>query len=175
MVSGAEQRRFVGAASAVVVLDLVTKLIAETWLPRYVGVPVIGEVFQLRLVYNPGAAFGLHLGVYSRWIFMALSVTALVVLGSMLRTTRPGDQLRLYAIAAICAGAAGNLIDRVRSGRGVVDFLDFRLGAFHWPTFNVADMAVTCGALALALSLWDEGKRPSRAAPSPEVVRPPAL
>ncbi|MDO8665707.1 MAG: signal peptidase II, partial [Gemmatimonadales bacterium] len=123
MVSAAEQRRFVGVVSAVIVLDLATKLIAESFLPRYVGVPVMGEFFQLRLVYNPGAAFGLNAGEHSRWIFMGLSVTALFVLGSMLKTTPSGDWLRLYALASICAGAAGNLVDRVRSSKGVVDFL----------------------------------------------------
>lgn len=172
MVSAAEQRRFVGVVSTVIVLDLATKLLAETFLPRYVGVPVVGELFQLRLVYNSGAAFGLHVGEYSRWIFMGLSLTALVVLGSMLKTTRSGDWLRLYALASICAGAAGNLIDRVRSGRGVVDFLDFTVGALHWPTFNVADMAVTCGAFALALSLWGEGKQSGSAMPAPEAAPP---
>ena len=171
MVSGTEHRRFYGVVSVVIVLDLATKLVAEALLPKYVGVPVVGEFFQLRLVYNPGAAFGLHLGEYSRWIFMGLSLAALFVLGSMLKTTRRGDWLRLYALAYICAGAAGNLVDRVRSSRGVVDFLDFTLGALHWPTFNVADTAITCGAVALALSLWEEGKQ-HEIAPAPEVVPP---
>jgi signal peptidase II len=172
MVSAAEQRRFAGVVSAVIILDLLSKLLAEALLPRYVGIPVLGDFFQLRLVYNPGAAFGLHVGAYSRWVFMGLSVAALLVLGSMLRTTRSGDWLRLYALASICAGAAGNLVDRVRSSRGVVDFLDFTFGAFHWPTFNVADMAVTCGACALALSLWGEGRQPAGAVASPEAAPP---
>jgi len=76
------------------------------------------------------------------------------------------------------AGATGNLIDRVRSARGVVDYLLFTLGAFRWPNFNVADMAVSCGAVALALALWREGRQPDAAsapssAPSPEGVSPP--
>ena len=152
MVSGTEQRRFYGVVSVVLVLDLATKLVAEALLPRYVGVPVVGEVFQLRLVYNPGAAFGLHLGEYSRWIFMGLSLAALFVLGSMLKTTRKGDWLRLYALASICAGAAGNLVDRVRSSRGVVDFFDFTLGALHWPTFNLADAIITIDAILLLIN-----------------------
>lgn len=176
MVSAAERRRFLGVVTAVIALDIATKLMAEAFLRRSVGVPVVGEVFQLRLVYNPGAAFGLHVGEYSRWIFMVLSIVALFVLGSMLRTTRPGDRLRLYSLASICAGAAGNLIDRVRSSRGVVDFLDFTLGSLHWPTFNVADMAVTCGAFALALSLWAEGREqarpPAPPAPATEALPP---
>jgi signal peptidase II len=158
MVSATEQRRFTGVVLVVLLLDLATKIAAEVFLRRYVGVPVIGDFFQLRLVYNPGAAFGIHVGEYSRWVFMCLSIAALVVLGSMLRGTRSGDGVRLYALALICAGAAGNLVDRFRSARGVVDFIDFTFGNWHFPTFNVADTAVTCGAFLLAWSLWTEGR-----------------
>ena len=175
MASGSrpERFRFAAVVGAVVALDLLTKLIAEKVLPRTAGVPVLGDAVQLRLVFNEGAAFGLNVGEHSRWIFMGLSVTAIVVLGSMLRSTRPGDRLRFYALAAICAGALGNLIDRIRSPRGVVDFLDIGLGALRWPTFNVADMAVTCGAVALALSLWGEGKKSGAAhAPTPGAAPP---
>ncbi len=159
MANGTERRRFAVVVAVVVALDIVTKLVAVRVLPPYLGVPLMGDALQLRLVYNSGAAFGLNVGEHSRWVFMALSVAAIVVLVSMLRSMRPGDRLRLYALAAICAGALGNLIDRVRSARGVVDFLDVGVGALRWPTFNVADMAVTCGAIALALSLWGEGRK----------------
>ncbi len=172
MASAIERRRFSLVVGAIVALDLITKLVAERVLPRYVGVPVLGDTVQLRLVYNLGAAFGLNVGDHSRWVFMALSLAAIVVLVSMLKTTRPGDWLRLYALAAICAGAVGNLIDRVRSARGVVDFVDVGVGALRWPTFNVADMAVTCGACALALSLWSEGKRTASAAAAPGTPPP---
>ena len=175
MASGIERRRFALVVFAIVALDLLTKLIAVRALPPYLGVPLMGDAFQLRLVYNSGAAFGLNVGDHSRWIFMTLSVAAIVVLISMLRTTRPGDWLRLYALAAICAGAFGNLIDRIRSARGVVDFLDVGVGALRWPTFNVADMAVTCGAVALALSLWGEGKKGSAPEPSPGASPPPGV
>jgi signal peptidase II len=172
MASGTERRRFALVVAVIVALDLVTKLVAEAVLPRSVGVPVVGGAVQLRLVFNSGAAFGLNVGEHSRWIFMGLSLAAIVVLLSMLRTTRPGDQLRLYALAAICAGALGNLIDRVRSSRGVVDFVDVGVGTLRWPTFNVADMAVTCGAIALALSLWGEGKKGAAPAASPGTAPP---
>lgn len=167
MVSASERRRFGAVVAVVLVLDQATKFAAEALLPRYFGVSIIGDFFQLRLVYNPGAAFGIHVGEYSRWVFMALSVMALVVLGSMLRQTRSGDWLRLYSLASICAGAAGNLIDRIRSSRGVVDFLDFTFGSYHFPTFNVADSAVTVGAVALAISLWNEGKHEPASAVAP--------
>ena len=171
MASTVERRWFAGIILAVIVLDRVTKLIAEARLPRYLGVPVLGDVFHLQLVYNRGAAFGIHVGDLSRWVFMALTVVALVVLASMARHTKTGDGPRFYAIAAVMAGAAGNLIDRVRSGRGVVDFLDVTIGPLHWPTFNVADMAISCGAVALALALWSEG-RVTPAVPTPEVAPP---
>jgi len=173
MVSATEQRRFTGVVLVVLCLDLATKIAAEVWLRRYIGVPVIGDFFQLRLVYNPGAAFGINVGEYSRWVFMGLSIAALGVLGSMLRVTQSGDTIRLHALALICAGAAGNLVDRFRSERGVVDFLDFTFGNWHFPTFNVADTAVTCGAFLLAFSLWNEG-RVAEPAPIPTEAVPPA-
>jgi signal peptidase II len=168
MVSATEQRRFAGVVLVVLVIDILTKLAAEAYLPRYMGVSIIGDFFQLRLVYNPGAAFGIHVGEHSRWVFMVLSTAALFILGSMLKTTQSGDRVRLYSLALIFAGAAGNLIDRIRSAKGVVDFLDFTFGNYHFPTFNVADTAVTTGACLLAISLWNEGSQPQPVpAPAP--------
>jgi signal peptidase II len=158
MANGADRRLFWGTAGAIVVSDLATKLIAESLLARHLPVSVIGEWVRLRLVYNEGAAFGLHLGEYSRWIFFGLAVLALLVLGSMVRSTRPGDKLRLLALALVCGGAAGNLVDRIRSPEGVVDFLDVGVGDWRWPTFNVADSAITVGAITLAILLWLEGR-----------------
>ena len=72
---------------------------------------------------------------------------------------RVGRGLAGGAVADILGGAAGNLIDRIRSERGVVDFLDVGIGALRWPTFNVADIAVSCGAIALVISMWREDAR----------------
>jgi signal peptidase II len=144
-------------AVAVVVLDIFTKQLAVAHLSR-VPVRVIGDWLTFRLVYNPGAAFGIHVGEYSRWVFMALALIALVVLGAMVLQTLPAQRFRLMTLGLVCGGAVGNLIDRVRSAQGVVDFIDIWIGRFHWPTFNVADMAVSCGAIALAAILWSEGK-----------------
>lgn len=162
MASGADRRLFGGLAAAVVLFDLVTKFVAEAYLTHR-PLSVVGEWLRLRLVYNEGAAFGLYLGEHSRWIFFALALLALVILGSMVRSTRAGDRFRFAALALICGGAAGNLIDRIRSAQGVVDFLDVGLGAWRWPTFNVADSAITVGAIALAMSLWAEGRHAERA------------
>ena len=128
------------------------------------AVPIFGDWFQLRLVYNRGAAFGLHVGAFSRWVFLGVAVVAIVVLARMSRSGPVGDRFRQVALGLVAGGAAGNLVDRIRSARGVVDFLDVGIGTLRWPTFNVADVAVSCGAIALALSLWREDTR--RAAPS---------
>lgn len=141
----------------VVVSDIITKAIAVATLsPMGVPRPVVGNVLRWTLVYNPGAAFGFYLGAYSRWIFLTLSVIALVILWRMYRQTVAGDVTRAVAISLVSAGALGNLIDRVRHEYGVVDFIDVGIGAARWPTFNVADMAVSVGAILLAYVLWTE-------------------
>jgi signal peptidase II len=150
----------------VAVLDLVTKAIAVRELvPERVPRDVVGHALRFTLVYNPGAAFGLHLGPQSRWIFTALTIVALVILGRLYRATMRGDFPRVLALALVCGGAIGNLLDRLRSDRGVVDFIDVGFGDARWPTFNVADMAVSAGAILLAWVLWQED-RASASAPS---------
>ncbi len=164
MPSAAERRLFWGVAAVVIVLDAVTKAAAEAYLLRVTGLPVVGEFFQLRLVYNQGAAFGLHLGPYSRWLFLGFAVVAVLVLNGLSRAAASGDWFRQLACGLVTGGAVGNLIDRVRSAQGVVDFLDIGVSQWRWPTFNVADIAVTCGAVALAISFWREDLRRSEAA-----------
>jgi signal peptidase II len=148
-----------------VVLDRITKMIAEKELVwGDTPIQVIGDIARWRLVYNPGAAFGLHLGSFSRWLFMVIAAIAVVVLYRMWREAEVGDRFRQCALAFVAGGAAGNLIDRIISPRGVVDFIDIGIGVTRWPTFNIADIAVSCGAVALALSLWRED---ARRAPAP--------
>jgi signal peptidase II len=149
----------------VLAVDVVTKAIAVAMLtPQHVPHPVLGEAVRLTLVYNPGAAFGLYLGEHSRIIFTVLTVAALGILGRLYRATARGDGRRTLALALVCAGAVGNLVDRLRSSRGVVDFIDIGAATWRWPTFNVADMAVTSGALLLALVLWREDRAAAREA-----------
>jgi signal peptidase II len=153
---------YVGVVFSVVALDVLTKWIVERSLRLYDPVPVWGDFFRLTYIFNKGAAFGLNLGESSRFIFMGLALVAVVFLLAMYRSTPWADRMRLIAIASVTGGALGNLIDRVRSDRGVVDFLDFGLGTVRWPVFNVADIAVTCGAVLLAVSLWREEARTER-------------
>jgi signal peptidase II len=142
---------------AVVLADVITKALAVAMLTTLgYSRPVLGEALRFTLVYNPGAAFGLHLGAYSRWIFMSLTAGALFILWRLYRQTDDGDLTRAAAIALVAAGAIGNLIDRIRSEAGVVDFIDVGFGMHRWPTFNIADMAVSGGAFLLAYVLWGE-------------------
>ena len=154
-----EKPLFWSVGAGVVALDFITKRLAEASLSRFPR-PVIGDWLTFHLVYNPGAAFGIDVGSYSRIVFATLAVVALIVLVLMVRGTDPADRFKIVSLGLISGGAVGNLIDRITSARGVVDFIDVGVGSMRWPTFNVADMAVTCGAIALALVLWREGKQP---------------
>lgn len=170
--ASADERHVTGVPNAavfwpvallVIAIDFVTKAIAVTALaPQHVPHPVLGEAVRLTLVYNPGAAFGLYLGQHSRIIFTVLTLAALTILWRLYRATAPGDARRALALALVCAGAVGNLLDRLRSSRGVVDFIDIGATTWRWPTFNVADMAVTTGAVLLAFVLWREDREASR-------------
>jgi signal peptidase II len=160
-------RLFWGTAIVVIAADLASKLLAERLLMRYAPHRVVGDVVRFTLAYNPGAAFSMSLGPNSRWIFGAFAVVALVVLWRLYRMTgagaRAGDRLRVVALGLAFGGAAGNLIDRLRSASGVVDFIDIGFGDVRFWTFNLADSAVTVGALVLAWSLSRE-ERESAAA-----------
>ncbi len=153
---------FLGILTSVIAVDVATKFMIQRTFRLYQQVDVIGDYVRLTYIHNPGAAFGIHVGEHSRLIFLGLSVVALIALAGMYWATPARDRVRLASIALICAGAIGNLIDRVRSSAGVVDFLDVGVGALRWPVFNVADIAVTTGAVFLALSLWQEERDPRR-------------
>ena len=140
-------------------LDVVTKALAVRLLvPHRVPHDMMGELIRFTLVYNRGAAFGIHVGPYSRWVFMTLTVVALAILAWLYQSTREGHRIRILALALVCGGAIGNLIDRVRGPSGVVDFIDVGLGDSRWPTFNIADMAVSTGAFLLAWVLWEDDR-----------------
>jgi signal peptidase II len=156
----------------VVLADVVTKAMAVYSLhPPGMPYAVFGETVRLTLVYNPGAAFGLHLGPYSRWIFLALTAGVLSILWRLYRQTRDRDNLRTFALALVCGGALGNALDRLRSADGVVDFLDLGTSAVRWPTFNLADVAVSVGAFLLAWVLWGDDATPERPLTTEHVVQ----
>lgn len=148
--------------AAILAADILTKLWAVDALSMHQPVEVLGDVVRLTYTHNPGAAFGIHVGEHSRIFFLLLGAAALVILYLLYRATPAWDRLRLAALALVAGGALGNMLDRVRYERGVVDFLDVGIGAHRWPVFNVADMAVTTGALLLLLSFYLEGREEKR-------------
>ncbi|HSM35943.1 MAG TPA: signal peptidase II [Longimicrobiales bacterium] len=153
----------------VVVVDIVTKWWAQNTLvhgrPVFLLERVFGDGLPLMLTYNTGAAFSLHVGDASRWFFLVVSVFALGLIAWMYHEAEEHDTLRLGALALVAAGALGNLIDRVRWDRGVVDFIGpVDLGFMRWPIFNAADSAVTVGAVLLVISLVLEDRATRRAA-----------
>jgi signal peptidase II len=158
---------FWGSATTVILVDQITKLLAERYLIRYVPREIIGDVVRFTLAYNPGAAFSMSLGENSRYIFGAFALIALFVLWRLYRLSGPakraGDRLRILALGLAWGGAAGNLIDRIRSPHGVVDFIDVGVNSWRFWTFNVADSAVTVGALVLAWSLSREDREERQA------------
>lgn len=140
-----------------VALDFVTKALAvEHLVPRHMPHQVIGDVVRFTLAYNPGAAFGMHLGPASRWIFAALSVVIVVVLVKTTADLTRTSRLAAFGVPVIVGGAIGNLLDRIRLREGVVDFIDIGIGTTRFWTFNIADTAVTIGAACLVIALWQE-------------------
>lgn len=136
-------------AAPLLALDILTKRLVEAFLVPGRPYEVLGEVARLRLVYNRGAAMGIPVGANGRWIMVAVSGLVLAALVVVLLRTRPELRRTVTALAVVIAGAVGNLIDRLFSGRGVVDFIDVGVGTLRFYTFNVADACVTTGVLLL--------------------------
>ena len=145
-------------------LDIVTKRWALEALAVERG-ELFGGLVPLTLAFNKGAAFGVSIGSDSRWFFIPVTIVALVLLAVLFRQAAERDFLRIGSISLVMSGAVGNLYDRVRWNRGVVDFLGpIDLGFWDFPIFNVADIAITCGAVLLAVSFWFEEQGERRAA-----------
>ena len=134
----------------VLVLDQITKLVVVQHLELHEAIPLT-DFFNLVRAHNTGAAFSLFADQpgWQRGFFIAVAVIASAVILHLLRKTR-GRTLFCIALVLILGGAVGNVIDRALYGY-VVDFLDFYLGQWHWPAFNVADSAITVGAVLLIL------------------------
>ena len=160
--TGGNGRTFWGAAIAVMALDVVTKVLAEQSLQVHVPKRVLGDVVRFTLAHNPGAAFSMSLGPASRWVFGALAVVALVVLWNLYRRAAAQEGAKVLALGLAWGGAAGNLVDRVRSAQGVVDFIDIGVRNVRFWTFNVADSGVTVGAVMLGVILMREDRDPQR-------------
>lgn len=139
--------------------DVVTKWWAESMLVLHLPYLVFGgSVVRFTLNYNTGAAMDLSVGAWSRVVFSVLTVVALVVVARSYRALPDSARLMALTLALIGGGALGNLLDRLRSDRGVVDFIDIGVTGWRFWTFNVADMGVSCGAVLLGIMLWREDR-----------------
>jgi signal peptidase II len=151
-------------AAVVVALDQLTKYLVQKSLILWTGIDVIPGFFSLVHSLNKGSAFGFmnHAGsVWQPYFFIAVTAFAIVIILNLLSKAPAGDKLFIISLGLILGGAVGNLIDRVRLGE-VVDFLDFAIGSFHWPAFNVADMAISLGSMALIISFYMRGRPPKK-------------
>lgn len=147
---------------AVIAFDQLTKAWVRAALDVNESVRVLGEWVRITYIHNEGAAFGLHVGEHSSLVFLILAVAASALVLYLYLTTSSGERLQRIALALILGGALGNIIDRIRWNM-VVDFVQVGVGGHYWPIFNVADSAVTVGALLLA---WAYLFRPARSQPA---------
>lgn len=143
---------FFGVALLIIILDQLTKYLVKSNLSMGQSVPVIKNFFSITLIKNFGIGFGMLNIPAARWI---LVFAAIVIIGIILYYYKqiPDKYLPLVAASLVLGGAIGNIIDRILLGF-VVDFLDFTI----WPAFNVADSAVTIGAVCLIFYFWKEKK-----------------
>jgi len=138
---------------AIVAADRLTKVMVPSFMDLNQSISIIPNLFNLTYVRNTGGAFG----ILSTWnspmrrgFFIIASIAAICLLWYLYRQSAAGSSpLLRISLAFIGGGAVGNLYDRAASGQ-VVDFLDFYLGSWHWPAFNVADSAICIGAIILA-------------------------
>jgi len=152
-----------GIAATVFLLDRVTKGIIRSHVSPWDTYEVIPGAFNIIHAENRGAAFGMLSNADSEWrtfLLVGLTMLVLALVASVLwqpAATGHGRALKV-GLALVFGGALGNLFDRVVRGT-VTDFLDFYLGRYHWPAFNVADTAITVGAGLLLLDLWTSRRR----------------
>ena len=152
---------FILVAAVVVALDQITKDAISSRFLMHESYGVINGFFNLVYVMNPGAAFGFLASASAafRYIFfIGVTFIAILLIIYYLVKSKPESIATVLSLALIFAGAVGNLIDRIRFG-AVVDFLDVYIGTWHWPAFNVADSAITVGAILMIRELIISAKK----------------
>jgi len=142
-------------AALVVLLDRISKWAVAASLPLHESLSVIPGFFHITHVENTGAAFGLFAESTAHWKIGALvtfSLVALIIVTILLWKNSHSVSTMTVGLSLILGGAFGNLWDRVVDGH-VVDFLDFHVGSYYWPAFNVADSAIVVGAILLVAEI----------------------
>lgn len=143
-------------AGIVIVIDQLTKFIITHTIPIYGSVPVINGFFNLVHIYNRGMAFGLMNQPGNDITFYVLTLLTIgAIIGLIIWYSKLKDESWkvTMAFSLILGGAVGNLVDRLFFKK-VIDFLDFYIGSYHWPAFNIADSAITIGTCVLAYILF---------------------
>lgn len=151
--------------AVILVLDQLTKFWIQQAIPLWEkGFTVIPRFFDIVHIVNRGAAFGFlnrHDIDWQRPFFIVVTMIAMVFIAVLARSKEDDGPFYVCGLGLILGGALGNLLDRVRLGM-VVDFLDFYVGTWHWPAFNVADIAICLGAAGLLVSFYQHrGRRVS--------------
>lgn len=141
--------RYLWLSVIVIVLDQLSKLWILATFEEY-EVKVIWPVFNLTLVYNKGAAFSFlaNAGGWQQYFFISLAIVLSIVMTIWLHRLQANEKLTAWGLGLIIGGAVGNLIDRIAYGK-VVDFLQWHWQGYYWPSFNVADSAITVGVVLL--------------------------
>lgn len=135
----------------IIIVDQITKWLVLVNMPMYESIPIIENLFNLTHIHNTGGAFGFmanQSALIRQILFHGVSLLSLGVIIYFYHQAPANYPFLLVALSLIFGGAVGNLIDRFRMGE-VVDFLDFYIGSYHWPAFNVADSAVSVGVTVL--------------------------
>ena len=152
--SSSGQWRWLWLTFIVIVLDLGSKSMASYYLSSLWSYKVL-PFFNLVLVHNYGSAFGFLAGQngWQLWLFVGIAMVVSLAILTYLWRGNGLHALTAGALSLILGGTLGNLYNRIVNGY-VVDFLDFHLGSYHWPAFNIADSAICIGALLLILSAF---------------------
>jgi len=137
----------------ILILDQATKYLVEKHIRLYETITIVPGFFNLTHVRNRGAAFGILANVPGIWrslFFISVTIIAVAVIGYLIRTAT--ERLHLVAFSLIAGGAVGNLIDRLRYTE-VVDFIQWYVKDLYWPSFNIADSAISVGVALLVVDM----------------------
>jgi signal peptidase II len=148
--------RWVWLSGLIIVLDLITKSLATSMLNYGEPVPVMA-FFNLTLLHNTGAAFSFLADAsgWQRWFFVSLALIVSVSLLVWLGRLKPGERWLAVSLSLVLGGAVGNLYDRIVHGY-VVDFIHLYYDNYHFPAFNIADCAISVGAIMMAIDIFRE-------------------
>jgi len=147
---------FLITAPVIVAIDQITKAYIDSTMALHDSLTVLPGFFSITYVRNPGAAFGFLAGaspMFRSIFFLAITAAAIGLILYYIAKSQNDEPLLTFSLSLILSGAVGNFIDRIKIGE-VIDFLDVYIGSHHWPAFNVADSAISVGAVILIVAMY---------------------